>query len=70
MNSEFRVPQTAVIVIGYDVAGLFSAYLLEQQGQSVLLVEARDRISGRVLSEPPTPASLLSTWVPAGCGPA
>ncbi|HAT29682.1 MAG TPA: hypothetical protein DCW29_02150, partial [Janthinobacterium sp.] len=50
MNTSFRAPPDAAIVVGAGLAGLLSAYLLEQQGQSVLLMESRDRIGGRVLS--------------------
>lgn len=51
MTPYFRAPPDAVIVVGAGLAGLLSAYLLEQQGQSVLLIESRDRIGGRVLSD-------------------
>ncbi|MGK5021969.1 flavin monoamine oxidase family protein [Janthinobacterium sp. LB2P10] len=51
MDTSFRAPPDAVIVIGAGLAGLLSAYLLEQQGQSVLLIESRERIGGRVLSD-------------------
>jgi monoamine oxidase len=47
----FRAPSDAVIVVGAGLAGLLCAYLLEQKGQSVLLIESRDRIGGRVLSD-------------------
>lgn len=47
----FHSPSELVIVVGAGLAGLLSAYLLEQQGQSVLLIESRDRIGGRVLSD-------------------
>jgi len=47
----FCAPPDAVIVVGAGLSGLLSAYLLEQQGQSVLLVESRDRVGGRVLSD-------------------
>lgn len=39
------------IVVGAGLAGLLCAFLLEQQGQSVVLIESRERIGGRVLSD-------------------
>ena len=51
MNTDFQAPQDAVVVIGAGVAGLMTAYLLEQQGHSVLLMDSRDRVGGRVLSD-------------------
>lgn len=40
-----------VIVVGAGMAGLSAADRLVAEGQSVLLVEARDRVGGRVLNE-------------------
>ena len=51
MPSEFKAPPASVIVVGAGLAGLLCAYLLEQQGQSVVLIESRDRMGGRVLSD-------------------
>jgi monoamine oxidase len=48
---NFQAPPNAVIVVGAGLAGMLSAYLLEQQGQSVLLIESRHRVGGRVLSD-------------------
>ncbi len=47
MSSE----NTNVLVIGAGVAGLTAARLLAQQGRSVIVLEARDRIGGRLHSE-------------------
>ncbi len=67
MNTSFQAPSDAVIVVGAGLAGLLSAYLLEQQGQAVLLIESRDRIGGRVLSDAATAAEsfidLGPSWV-------
>ena len=43
--------QKKVIVIGAGLAGLYSAYLLQQQGYAVTVLEARDRVGGRVYTE-------------------
>lgn len=40
-----------VVVIGAGLSGLYSSYLLAEAGQRVLLVEARDRLGGRILSQ-------------------
>ncbi len=39
-----------VIVIGAGMSGLNAAWLLEQQGARVLVLEARRRVGGRVLT--------------------
>jgi monoamine oxidase len=48
---DFHAPPNAVIVVGAGLAGMLSAYLLEQQGQSVVLIESRHLVGGRVLSD-------------------
>jgi monoamine oxidase len=40
--------QTEILIIGAGAAGLFAARILAQAGRQVLLVEARDRVGGRV----------------------
>lgn len=42
--------QSPIIVIGTGIAGLACAHALEQAGQSVVLLEARNRIGGRMHS--------------------
>ena len=39
-----------MIVIGAGLSGLNAAWKLEQQGLRVLVLEARDRVGGRVLT--------------------
>jgi monoamine oxidase len=41
-----------VVVVGAGLAGLVAARELERGGASVVVVEARDRVGGRLLSEP------------------
>lgn len=43
--------ETDVVVIGAGVAGLSAAYRLLQRGRSVTVLEARDRVGGRVKSD-------------------
>jgi monoamine oxidase len=44
--------KTDVLVVGGGLAGLYLSYQLEQAGIGFLVVEARDRLGGRVLSLP------------------
>ena len=39
-----------VAVIGAGLSGLYTAHLLAQAGKKVLLIEARDRLGGRICS--------------------
>lgn len=45
--------KTDVLIAGGGLAGLYLAYQLEKAGIDYLLVEARSRLGGRVLSMPP-----------------
>ncbi|NGN98982.1 NAD(P)-binding protein [Grimontia sp. S25] len=38
------------VIVGGGLSGLYAAYLLEQQGQDYLLLEARERFGGRIVS--------------------
>jgi monoamine oxidase len=40
-----------IVVIGAGLSGLYASHLLAQAGQKVLLIEARERIGGRILSQ-------------------
>ena len=44
--------QTDVVVIGAGLAGLITARELGNRGHKVVVLEARDRIGGRIYTEP------------------
>ena len=51
-GSEARVSEVwDVVVVGAGMAGLMCARMLAEQGVRVLIVEARDRVGGRVCTE-------------------
>lgn len=49
MKQQIR-PGTQVIVVGAGLAGLTAAVRLKERGAKVSLIEARDRVGGRVLT--------------------
>ncbi|MEP0265182.1 NAD(P)/FAD-dependent oxidoreductase [Dokdonia sp.] len=55
-----------VLIIGAGLTGLLLAYKLKQQGIPVIILEARDRIGGRIhtyLSNQETPIEMGATWL-------
>ncbi|MCU0830992.1 MAG: FAD-dependent oxidoreductase [Rhizobiaceae bacterium] len=54
-----------VIIIGAGIAGLTAARLLRQNGRRVLVLEARDRIGGRIHTDRSLgfPAELGANWI-------
>ena len=55
---------TGVIIVGAGAAGLYAANILQQNGREVTVLEARDRIGGRLLSPVVAGGSvdLGATW--------
>ena len=56
-QSEY-MPEFDVLVIGAGAAGLAAARALSEQGFSLAVLEARDRIGGRIYTTRPTDAGL------------
>ena len=44
--------ETEVVIVGAGLAGLVAARTLAAEGRDVMVVEARDRVGGRLLNEP------------------
>ena len=40
-----------VVIVGAGLSGLYAAYLCRQQGLSIAVLEARDRIGGRIFTQ-------------------
>ena len=61
-----------VIVIGAGIAGLGAATALAAKGQRVLILEARDRVGGRILTQQfsgwPSPVELGAEFIHGGNG--
>lgn len=60
-----------VLVIGAGLAGLAASRELKQAGHQVVVLEARDRIGGRIWTSnkwPDLPLDLGATWIHGGTG--
>lgn len=64
-NVYDRSASTRVIVIGAGIAGIAAARSLQLAGVEVLVLEARDRLGGRVWTDKrwDTPVELGATWI-------
>ena len=58
-----------VVVAGAGFAGLLAAYRVAQAGHEVVVLEARDRVGGRVWSQElvPVTRALWSSAAPNSC---
>lgn len=57
--------KTEILVVGAGLVGLATADILRQAGRDTTILEARDRVGGRVWSVPGG-AGLRSTWMVKG----
>ncbi len=62
---DSRPRQADILVIGAGMAGLSAAHRLQKQGRSVILLEARHRIGGRVWTDTSLglPLDLGASWI-------
>ncbi len=61
-----QVKRQSVAIVGAGIAGLSAAQALMQAGHAVTVIEARDRIGGRIHTShawPDTPADLGASWI-------
>ena len=61
--------QSDVIVLGAGVSGLQAAWMLEQEGKSVTVIEARERVGGRIwtlLDQPGYPEMGFNSMAAGG----
>ena len=64
-----RIEHTQVLIIGAGLSGLHSAYELTKKGIPCMLLEARDRLGGRILSQHYKPKKQLTTETAFDLGP-
>ena len=65
LSAENNTSSQKVIVIGGGIAGISAARKLHDEGQEVLILEARDRIGGRIhtINLGGEPVDLGATWL-------
>lgn len=51
MTKNSSVAPYDVVIIGAGIAGLTAAYRLKQAGKRIILLEAKDRVGGRLFNQ-------------------
>eukprot|EP01118_Nematostelium_gracile_P015022 TRINITY_DN594_c0_g1_i1.p1 TRINITY_DN594_c0_g1~~TRINITY_DN594_c0_g1_i1.p1 ORF type:complete len:424 (-),score=113.10 TRINITY_DN594_c0_g1_i1:52-1323(-) len=54
---------TRVIIVGAGISGLSAARVLKNAGAEILVIEGRDRVGGRVFSDPESGCDLGASWI-------
>ena len=65
-SSDERDQKWDVIIVGAGLSGLTTAYRLQQANIPFIILEARDRLGGRILTvcnETGTPIEMGATWL-------
>lgn len=55
-----------ILIVGAGLSGLLTAYRLKKAGKEIKIIEARDRVGGRIhtlLSNAKTPVEMGATWL-------
>ena len=63
---ENKIINSDIVIIGAGLTGLTLAYLLRNSGKKVFIVEARNRLGGRILTkgmETNQPIEMGATWL-------
>ena len=54
--------ETEILIVGGGISGLTAAWQLQQAGRKVCLIEARDRVGGRILTQGAADCDMGPSW--------
>ncbi len=71
IGSQVRATGDQVVVVGAGIAGIAAARWLTDRGMSVIVLEARDRIGGRIWTDESlgVPLDLGASWIVGAADP-